>query len=87
MVGSSEASFNNKALIEGSHEMGSKLRATIGEDFPWNSVEVEHIGVVDVSGTLSCKVRLAGHEVALIWVVVDIYADGIKAVRSGKLCD
>jgi hypothetical protein len=50
-------------------------------------MEAEYIGVVDVGGTLSCKVRLAGHKVALIRVVVDVYTDGIKSVRSGKLGD
>jgi hypothetical protein len=50
-------------------------------------VEAEYIGVVDVGGTFGCKVRLAGHEVALIRVVVDVYADGIESVRSGKLGD
>jgi hypothetical protein len=66
VVGSSEASLNTKALVEGSHKMGSKLWAMIGEDLLWNSMEVKYIKVVDVSGTFSCKVRLAGHEVALI---------------------
>jgi hypothetical protein len=50
-------------------------------------VEAEYVGVVDVSSTFGYKVRLAGHEVTLIRVVVDVYADGIKAVRSGKLGD
>jgi hypothetical protein len=42
---------------------------------------------MDVGGTFGCKVRLAGHKVALIRVVVDVYADGIESVRSGKLGD
>jgi hypothetical protein len=48
-------------------------------------VEAEYIGVMDVSGIFGCKVRLAEHEVALIRVMVDVYADGIESVRSGKL--
>jgi hypothetical protein len=87
VVGSSKAGLDTKALVEGSHEIGSKLRAPIGEDLLRNSVETEYIGVVDVRGTFGCKVRLAGHEVALIRVVVDVYADGIESVRSGKLGD
>jgi hypothetical protein len=87
MVGSSKAGFDTKALVEGSHKTGSKLRAPIGEDLLWDSVEPEYAGVVDVSGTLGCKVRLAGHKVALIRVVVDVYADRIESVRSGKLGD
>jgi hypothetical protein len=66
MVGSSKASFDTKALVEGSHEMGSKLRALIEEDLLRDSMEAEYVGVVDVSGTLGCKVRLAGHKVALV---------------------
>jgi hypothetical protein len=80
MVGSSKAGFDTKALVEGSHEMGSELRAPIGEDLLWDSVEPEYVGVVDVSSTLGCKVRLAGHEVALIRVVVNVYADRIESV-------
>jgi hypothetical protein len=78
---------NTKALVEGSHKMGSKLRALIREDLLWDSVEAEYIGVVDVSGTFGCKVRLAEHEVALIRVVVNIYADGIEAIQFRKLGD
>jgi hypothetical protein len=66
MVGSSETGLNNKALVEGSHKMGSKLWATIGEDLLWNSMKVEYVGVIDVSNTLGCKIRLAEHKVALI---------------------
>jgi hypothetical protein len=66
MVGSSETNFDTKVLIEGSYETSSKLRTTIREDHFWNLMEVEYVGVIDVSGTLSCKIRLAGHEVALI---------------------
>jgi hypothetical protein len=87
MIGSSKASFNTKALVEGSHKTGSKLWTPIGEDLLWNSVEVEYIEVVDVSGILGYKVRLAGYEVALIQVVIDIDANGIEAVRSRKLGD
>jgi hypothetical protein len=60
MVGSSKASLDTKVLIEDSHETDSKLRALIGEDLLWNSMTAEYIGVVDVSSTLGCKVRLAG---------------------------
>jgi hypothetical protein len=87
MVGSSKAGLDTKVLVEGSHEMGSKLRAPIGEDLLRNSVEAEYIGVMDVGGTFGCKVKLAGHEVALIQVVVDVDTDGIEAVRSGELGD
>jgi hypothetical protein len=87
IVGSSKAGLYTKALVEGSHETGSKLRAPIREDLLRDSVEAEYIVVVNVGGTFGCKVRLAGHEVALIRVVVDVYADGIKAVRSRELGD
>jgi hypothetical protein len=87
MVGSSEAGLNTKALVESSHETGSKLQAAIREDLLWDSVEAEYIGVVDVCGTFGCKVRLAGHEVALIQIVIDINADGVKAIQSGELDD
>jgi hypothetical protein len=87
MVGSSKAGLDTKALVEGSHETGSKLRTLIREDLLQDSMEAEYIGVMDVGGTFGCKVRLAGHEVALIRVVIDVYADGIEAVRSGKLGD
>jgi hypothetical protein len=84
MVGSSKTGLNTKALIEGSHETGSKLQTPIGEDLLQNSMKVEYIGVVDVGGTFGYKVRLAGHEVALIRVVVDVNADGVEAIRSGS---
>jgi hypothetical protein len=87
MVGSSEAGLDTKALIEGSHETSSELQAPIGEDLLRDPVESEYIGVVDVGGTLGCKVRLAGYKVALIQVIIDVYTDGIKPVRSGKLGD
>jgi hypothetical protein len=87
MVSSSKAGLDTKALVEGSHETDSKLRAPIGEALLRDPMKAEYIGVVDVSGTFGCKVRLAGHEVALIRVVVDVYADRIESVRSGKLGD
>jgi hypothetical protein len=87
MVGSSKAGLDTKALVEGSHETGSELRAPIREDLLRDSMEAEYIGVMDVGGTFGCKVRLAGHEVALIRIVVDVNADGIEAVRSRKLGD
>jgi hypothetical protein len=43
-------------------------------------VKAEYIGVMDVGGTFGCKVRLAGYKVALIRIVIDVYADGIEAV-------
>jgi hypothetical protein len=66
IVGSSKAGLNTKALVKSSHEMGSELRAPIGEDLLQDPMKAEYIRVVDVSGTFGCKVRLAGHEVALI---------------------
>jgi hypothetical protein len=48
---------------------------------------MEYIEVMDISGTLGCKVRLAGHKVALIRVVIDVNTDGIETVQSGKLGD
>jgi hypothetical protein len=87
MVDRSESSLDTKALVEGSHEIGSELWAAIGEDLLWNSMKTEYIGVMDVSGILSCKVRLAGHKVALIQVVIDVDTDGIEAVQSRKLGD
>jgi hypothetical protein len=80
MVGSSKAGLDTKALIEGSHETGSELQAPIGEDLLWDSVEAEYVGVVDVGGTFGCKVRLAGHEVTLIRIVIDVNTDRIEAV-------
>jgi hypothetical protein len=85
MVGSSKASLDTKVLVEGSHETGSKLWAPIREDLLWNSVEAEYVRAVNIGGTLGCKVRLAGYEVALIQIVIDVNADGIKSVQSGKL--
>jgi hypothetical protein len=66
MVGSSKAGLDTKALVEGSHETGSKLQASIREDFLRDFVQAEYVGVVDVGGTLGCKVRLTGHKMALI---------------------
>jgi hypothetical protein len=80
MIGSSETGLDTKTLIKGSYKTGSKLWAPIEEDLLWNSVEVEYVGVVDISSTLGCKVRLAGHKVALIQVVVNIDTDIIEAV-------
>jgi hypothetical protein len=87
MVGSSKTGLDTKVLIEGSHETSGEMRAPIGEDLLRDSVEAEYIGVMDVGGTFGYKVRLAGHEVALIRVMVNVYADGIESVRSGKLDD
>jgi hypothetical protein len=87
MVGSSETGLNTKALVKGSHETGSKLWATIGEDLLWNSMKAEYVRVMDVSSTLSCKIRLAGHEVALIRVVIDVDTDGVETIWSRKLGD
>jgi hypothetical protein len=80
MVGSSETGLNTKALVESSHKTGSKLWAVIREDLLWNSVKAEYIRVIDVSGTLGCKIGLAGHKVALIQVVIDVDTDGIEAI-------
>jgi membrane protein required for beta-lactamase induction len=66
MVGSSKTGLDTKALIESSHEMGSKLWAVIREDLLRDSMKTEYVRIMDVSGTLGCKVRLAGYEVALI---------------------
>jgi hypothetical protein len=87
MVRSSKTGLNTKVLVESSHKTGSKLQAPIREDLLWDSVEAKYIGVVDIGGTFGCKVRLAGHEVALIRVVVNVDADGIEAIRFGKLGD
>jgi hypothetical protein len=80
MVGSSKTSLNIKALVESFHETGSKLRAPIREDLLWDSVEAEYVGVVDIGSTFGCKVRLAGHKMALIRVVVNVDTDEIEAV-------
>jgi hypothetical protein len=56
VVGSSEAGLDTKMLVEGSHEMSSKLWAAIREDLLWDPVEAEYIGLVDVSSIFSCKV-------------------------------
>jgi hypothetical protein len=87
MVGSSEAGLDTKVLVKSSHETSSKLWAAIREDLLQNSVKAEYVRVVDVSGTLGYKIRLAGYKVALIRVVVDVNADGIETVQSGKLSD
>jgi hypothetical protein len=87
MVGSSETGLNIKALVKGFHEMGSKLQAVIREDLFWNSMKVEYVGVIDISGTLGCKVKLAEYEVALIQVVINVDIDGIEAIQSWKLDD
>jgi hypothetical protein len=87
MVGSSKAGLDTKALIECSHETGSELRAPIEEDFLGDSVKAEYVRVVDVGGTFGCKVRLTGHKVTLIRIVIDVNTDGIEAIRSGELGD
>jgi hypothetical protein len=87
MVGSSEPGLDTKALVKCSHETSSKLWASIREDLLRDSMKAEHVGVMDVSGTFGCKIRLAGHKVALIQVVIDVNADGVEVVRSGKLDD
>jgi hypothetical protein len=87
IVGSSETGLDTKALIESSYETGSKLQALIREDFLWDSMKTEYIGVMDVSGTLGCKIGLAGHKVILIQVMVDVDTDGVKAIQSRKLND
>jgi hypothetical protein len=79
-IGCNRNSINSKALVEGSHETSSKLLAAIREDLLQDSVKAEYVGVVDVRGIFGSKVRLTGHEVALIQIVVDINADGVKAV-------
>jgi membrane protein required for beta-lactamase induction len=56
IVGSSKAGLDTKAFVEGSHEMGSKLWAPIGEDLLWNSMKAEYVGIVNVGDTFSCKV-------------------------------
>jgi hypothetical protein len=35
-------------------------------------MEAKYIGVMEISSTFGCKVRLAGYKVALIQVVVDV---------------
>jgi hypothetical protein len=66
MVGSSKTGLDTKVLVESSHETSSKLRAAIGKDLLQDSMKAEYIRVVDICGILSCKVRLVGHEAALI---------------------
>jgi hypothetical protein len=80
MVGSSKTSLDTKALIEGSHEMGSKLWTPIREDLLWNSIKSEYVGIVNIGGTFGCKVRLAGHKMALIQIMIDVDIDGVEAV-------
>jgi hypothetical protein len=80
MTGSSETGFDIKVLVEGSYKTSSKLWATIREEFFWNSMKAEYIEIIDVGGILSCKIRLAGHKVALIQVVIDIDANEIEAI-------
>jgi hypothetical protein len=87
IVGSNKASLDTKALVECSHETSSKLQAAIGEDLLRNPMKAEYIRVVDVSGNFGCEVRLAGHEVALIQVVVDVNTDGVEAIQSRELGD
>jgi hypothetical protein len=80
MVGSSKTGLNTKMLVKSSYKMGGKLRATIGEDLLRDSMKMEYVGVVDISGTFGCKVRLAGYKVALIRIVVDVDADRVEAI-------
>jgi hypothetical protein len=53
MVGSSEASFDTKMLVESTYKLGHKLWTAIREDFFWNSVKIENIPVVKVSSALN----------------------------------
>jgi hypothetical protein len=80
MVGNSESDLDIKALIESFHEMSSKLWAAIREDLLWNPMKTEYVGVMDVSNTLGCKIRLAEHKVALIQIVININTDGIGVI-------
>jgi hypothetical protein len=80
MIGSSEAGFNTKTLIESMHESGCKLRTTIGEDFLWDSVKTEDIPVVKIGRALSCEVGLTQDEVSLIGVVIHVDGNGVKVV-------
>jgi hypothetical protein len=52
MISSSEAGFDTKMFIKSTHESGCKLWTTIGEDFLWNSVEIEDVLIVKISSTL-----------------------------------
>ena len=49
VVSSSETCFNAEVLVQGLHEMCSKLRATIRVNLSWDAVESENIFVVKVS--------------------------------------
>lgn len=80
MVGSGKAGLDTKVLVEGSHKMGGKLRAAIREDLLRNSVEVEYVGVIEVSSIFSHECRLALDKVSLIQVVININVDGIEAL-------
>jgi hypothetical protein len=48
MIGGSEAGLDTKMFVEGTHELGRKLGATIGEDFLRDSVKTEDIPVVKI---------------------------------------
>jgi hypothetical protein len=52
VVGSNEASFDTKTLIESTHKSGRKLRTAIRNNFLQDSVKVEDIPVVKIGSAL-----------------------------------
>jgi hypothetical protein len=54
VIGSSEASFNIKMLIEGMHKSGCKLLAVIGEDLFWDFMKMEDVLIVKFYSTFGC---------------------------------
>jgi hypothetical protein len=47
---------DTQSLVKGLHEVCSKLRAVVGDEFGWNAVQVEYFVVVNVHDTLRIDV-------------------------------
>ena len=75
VVSGSETCFNVEVLIQGSHEMCSKLQATITVDLLWNAVESEYVFVVKVSDTFSGDHVIGKREMSLTSQMVNVSAD------------
>ena len=87
VIGSSQTSFDTETLVERAHKPGGKLWAAVREYFLRDAVKLEDVLVVEFGSAFSGQIGLAGDEVCLIGVVVNVDADRVEAVGRGKLCD
>ena len=59
--GSGKTGLNTESFVESAYEASRKLRASIRENFLWETVKTEHIPVVDICSAFGCQIGLAGH--------------------------